>query len=72
MHHSIRFPEDRARLNEELERMWTQPKAFALIQSSLGIEDEQIAAAFRRLAREAHDAPRSASISGPRLLSAKS
>ena len=72
MHHSIRFPEDRARLNEELERMWTQPKACARIQSSLGIEDEQIAAAFRRLAREAHDAPRSASISGPRLLSAKS
>ena len=46
LHHSIRFPEDRAHLAAEIERMQQQPKAFALIQSSLRLENEQIVAAF--------------------------
>src|SRR5262249_268992 len=35
LHHSIRFPEDRAQLAAEIERMQRHPKPFALIQSSL-------------------------------------
>ena len=48
LHHSIRFPEDRARLPDEIQRMLTQPKPFALIQSTLGIDAAQIASAFRQ------------------------
>jgi hypothetical protein len=53
LHHSVRFPEDRAHLAEELERMRIQPKNFALIQSSLGIHFDHIASAFDHVA-EAH------------------
>jgi hypothetical protein len=42
LHHSIRFPEDRARLVEEIEHMQTDPKQFALIQSTLKIPFNQI------------------------------
>ncbi len=49
LHHSIRFPEDRARFSEEIEHMINQPKPFALIQSTVGIEPHRIAAAFDRL-----------------------
>jgi hypothetical protein len=55
LHHSIRFPEDRARLDAEIERMREQPKDFALIQSTLGLNWEQIANAFARM-EEAHRA----------------
>jgi hypothetical protein len=51
LHHSIRFWEDRARFHEEVERMWAQPKPFALVQSCLGVEVKQIAAAFERVAQ---------------------
>jgi hypothetical protein len=51
LHHSIRFSEDRGRFHEEVQRMWMQPKPFALIQSTLGIEVEQVADAFDRVAR---------------------
>jgi hypothetical protein len=50
LHHSVRFPEDRARLAEEIELMRTQPKAFALIQSTLKIDGDQIANAFECVA----------------------
>jgi hypothetical protein len=53
VHHSIRFPEDRVRLAEEIELMRTHPKSFALIQSRLGVEAEQIARAFECVA-ESH------------------
>jgi hypothetical protein len=53
LHHSIRFPEDRARLAEEIEQMRIRPKDFVLIQSSLGLHFDQIAKAFDRVA-EAH------------------
>jgi Family of unknown function (DUF6492) len=53
LHHSIRFPEDRAHLDAEIERMRERPKEFALIQSSLGLDTDRIAAAFARL-EEAH------------------
>jgi hypothetical protein len=49
LHHSIRYPEDRGRLVEEIERMRTQPKPFALVQSTLGIGIEQVSEAFDRL-----------------------
>jgi Family of unknown function (DUF6492) len=42
LHHSIRFPEDRARLAAEIEHMQTEPKQFALIQSTLKIPFNQI------------------------------
>jgi hypothetical protein len=53
VHHSIRYPEDRLRLIEEIESMRTRPKAFALIQSTLGIGFREISEAFDRLV-EAH------------------
>ena len=53
LHHSIRFPEDCAHLNAEIERMRQQPKDFALIQSRLGLHCDQIADAFERV-EEAH------------------
>lgn len=49
LHHSIRYPEDRSRLDEEIENMRTRPKPFALIQSTVGIGFEQISEAFDRL-----------------------
>lgn len=49
-HHSIRFPEDRARLAEEIERMQIEPKPFALIQSTLELPFSQIANVFDRVA----------------------
>ncbi len=52
LHHSVRFPEDRERFAQEMEHMLAQPKQFALIQSTLGIESAQIAEAFRKLVRE--------------------
>jgi hypothetical protein len=53
LHHSIRFPEDRVRLDAEIEQMRRQQKDFALIQSRLGLEWEQIANAYARV-EEAH------------------
>ena len=53
LHHSIRFPEDREHLDAEIERMRQQPKEFALIQSSLKLNWEQIAHAFDRV-EESH------------------
>lgn len=53
LHHSIRYPEDRLRVVEEIESMRTRPKPFALVQSTLGIRVEEISAAFETLA-EAH------------------
>lgn len=49
LHHSIRFAEDRARFSEAIDEMIHQPKPFALIQSTVGIEPQEIAAAFDRL-----------------------
>ena len=53
LHHSIRYPEDRLRVAEEIESMRARPKPFALIQSTLGVRFEQISEAFDRLV-EAH------------------
>ena len=53
LHHSIRFPEDSAHFDAEIELMRRQPKDFALIQSSLGLDIDRIAAAFARV-EEAH------------------
>ncbi len=49
LHHSVRFPEDRTRFAEEMERMLSQPKQFALVQSTLRIDPAQIASFFHRL-----------------------
>lgn len=56
LHHSIRFPEDLARLAEEIELMRLRPKDFVLIQSSLGLDFDQVAKVFDRVA-EAHRMP---------------
>jgi hypothetical protein len=53
LHHSIRFPEDRVRLAEEIEQMRTRPKDFVLIQSSLRLPFTQISRAFDEIA-DAH------------------
>src|SRR5277367_5773590 len=53
LHHSIRFPEDCVRLDAEIEQMRQQPKDFALIQSRLRLNWEQIANAYARV-EEAH------------------
>jgi hypothetical protein len=50
LHHSIRFPEDRIRLAEEIERMQIAPKHFALIQSTIKLPATQIASVFERVA----------------------
>jgi Family of unknown function (DUF6492) len=50
LHHSIRFPEDRARLAEEIEQMRIEPKQFALIQSTLKLPFAQIGNVFDRVA----------------------
>jgi hypothetical protein len=51
LHHSIRYPQDRQRLSEELELMRRQPKPFALVQSTLGIAIGQLEEAFDALVR---------------------
>jgi Family of unknown function (DUF6492) len=53
LHHSVRFPEDKAQFGVEIEQMLRQPKHFALIQSTLHIEFREIESAFDRL-MEAH------------------
>jgi hypothetical protein len=53
VHHSVRFPEDKAHFEVEIEHMLRQPKHFALIQSTLHIEFREIESAFDRL-MEAH------------------
>lgn len=53
LHHSVRFPEDKANFEVEIEHMLRQPKHFALIQSTLHIEFREIQSAFDRL-MEAH------------------
>jgi hypothetical protein len=63
LHYSVRFPEDRARLAEEIERMKTDPKDFMLIQSSLKLRLEQISGAFDQVVeaqRTTHDEGRRA------------
>ena len=50
LHHSIRFPEDRVRLAEEIEQMSIDPKPFALIQSTLKLPCSQISDVFERVA----------------------
>jgi hypothetical protein len=47
--HSVRFPEDSSRFDEEMAHMLMQPKRFALIQSSLNIDTIRISRAFRQL-----------------------
>ena len=49
LHHAIRFAEDRTRFSEVFEHMVNQPKPFALIQSTVGVEPREIAAALDRL-----------------------
>ena len=49
LHHSVRFPEDLARFWQEMCAMLSQPKQFALIQSTVGIDPRKIASAFRAL-----------------------
>lgn len=49
LHHSVRFPEDKAHFEAEIEQMLRQPKHFALIQSTLNIEFREIESAFDRL-----------------------
>jgi hypothetical protein len=59
LHHSIRFPEDKGRLAEELEHMQLDPKPFALIQSTLKLPFERIASVFEQIIAAQHS-PRSA------------
>jgi hypothetical protein len=58
LHHSIRFPEDRGRLAEEIEQMQIAPKHFALIQSTLKLPFDQIANVFDRVAEAQRTASR--------------
>jgi hypothetical protein len=52
-HHSVRFPEDRSRIDEVINEMQSQPKPFALIQSRLCIELRYVEAAFEKVAQGA-------------------
>jgi hypothetical protein len=58
LHHSIRFPEDRARLAAEIEQMQIEPKHFALIQSTLKLPFSQISNVFDRVAEAQRTASR--------------
>ena len=49
LHHSVRFPEDLVRFEQEMRLMLAQPKQFALIQSTVGIDPARIATVFRVL-----------------------
>ena len=49
LHHAVRFPEDLVRFEQEMRHMLFQPKQFALIQSTVGIDPARIAAVFRVL-----------------------
>ena len=60
LHHSIRFPEDRVRLAEELRHMEVEPKQFALIQSTLKLPPSQVAAVFDRVVESQQTARNSA------------
>jgi hypothetical protein len=51
LHHSVRFPEDKAHFETEMRHMLSQPKQFALIQSTLKLDTARIAAAFHRLVK---------------------
>jgi Family of unknown function (DUF6492) len=61
LHHSIRFPEDRKHFAREIETMIRQPKPFALVQSTLGIEPQIISEAFSRLVEDGEKGPPSLS-----------
>lgn len=58
-HHSIRFPEDKDRLAEELKHMQVDPKPFALIQSTLKLPFERIANVFEQIVAAQHATTRS-------------
>jgi hypothetical protein len=49
LHHSVRFPEDLVRFEQEMRYMLARPKQFALIQSTVGIDPARIASVFRVL-----------------------
>lgn len=49
VHHSIRYPEDEARLAADIERMVAEPRDFALIQSRLGVAHAHIERAYERI-----------------------
>jgi hypothetical protein len=49
LHHSIRFPEDRDRLEAEISSMRTHRKDFVRIQSRLDIHPDRIASAFDKV-----------------------
>jgi hypothetical protein len=49
LHHSVRFPEDLVHFEQEMRHMLAQPKQFALIQSTVGIDPARIASVFRAL-----------------------
>lgn len=57
LHHSIRFPEDRARLAEEIEHMRIDPKHFALIQSTLELPFSRITTVFDCVAAAQRNSP---------------
>jgi hypothetical protein len=59
--HSIRFPEDHARLDEEIEQMRRHPKDFVLIQSRLKVELKQIEHAFECVTEAYRGSPLAAS-----------
>lgn len=50
LHHSVRFPEDKIRLAQEIEQMRIEPKCFALIQSTLKLPFKQVVDVFDRVA----------------------
>lgn len=56
LHHSIRFPEDRACLAKEIARMRVRPKDFALIQSTLKLPFEKVANVFEQIVAAQHAA----------------
>jgi hypothetical protein len=52
LHHCVRFPDDRARFDQEMRRMLNQPKQFARLQSTVGINPGRITTTFRALLEE--------------------
>lgn len=59
LHHSIRFPEDRVRLAEEIEVMQTAPRHFALIQSTIKIPFPRVAEVFDKVVEAQRTSSRS-------------
>jgi hypothetical protein len=68
LHHCVRFPEDLVHFEQEMRHMLAQPKQFALIQSTVGIDPARIATVFRALVDKGSGDHQHAAATGKRTL----